>query len=406
MSGPEQWGDTVDRREYLAWGYLRRVIEASRGDLLELLWPGGETSQPADVVDVAERIATRDTGLPDGLLQATANRYCADPRQDAEIARRRGMRLIFPGCPEWPRRLDDSFFSLHGAGVGSDSTVRGLSTAPFSLWVEGEGRLDRLVQLSVAMVGTRAPSRYGREVAQQFATELGLAGYSVVSGGALGIDRVCHEAALDCGASSIAVLASGPDVDYPSAHGPLFRRIRQHGCTVSEYPPGVPPARHRFLTRNRLVAGLALGTVVLQAPLRSGALNTANWSEAMVKPTLAVPGPVTSAGFQGCLKYIRDNRAAMAICAGDIREQLEPLGRGAAPGEPELPFGKTALTLSETMVFDACAIGSEAHAGSVSDVQAATGLSGNLVMRTLRDLEKRGYVRREGSRWIKAPGTR
>lgn len=403
-----------DSPQYRAWVYLRRVIEASRLDVLELLWPDGwqgrEEQPPVDPVRVATRILQRDPKLPEGLLQATAQRYRCDPRKDIERARSTGLRLVVPGTPEWPAQLTNSFVHMGEDGLGPDSTVRGLAAAPFALWVSGRGRLNRVAAASVALVGTRAPGAYGTTVAEDFSGALSLAGYAVVSGGAVGIDRAAHEGVLRTGGSTVVVLANGADVAYPRAHDGLFAAVKRAGLVVSEYPPGVTPARHRFLTRNRIVAALSQATVIVQAPARSGALNTANWAEAMCKPVMAVPGPVTSAGFVGCLTRIKDQRALLVSSAEDIREHLEPLGTSRCVQE-ELPFsegvnartGGGILTLTDMTVFDACAVTSSGG-GALADIQAETSLPGRVVIRVLRDLERRGIVVREGSRWLKVPG--
>ena len=122
----------------------------------------------------------------------------------------------------------------------------------------------------------------------------------MVSGGAYGIDGVAHRATLSAEGLTVAVLAGGIDVPYPAGHAALLRRISEQGAVVSEYPPGVRPARYRFLTRNRLVAALSGATVVVEAGLRSGAANTAAWATSMGRPVCAVPGPVTSSASAGC----------------------------------------------------------------------------------------------------------
>src|SRR6185312_6809092 len=142
--------------------------------------------------------------------------------------------------------------------------------------------------------GTRASTAYGEHVAVDLAEGLCERGIAVVSGGAFGIDGAAHRGALGVDGSTVAVLAGGVDVPYPAGHSALLHRIYRAGLVVSEYPPGVRPARHRFLVRNRLVAALSGATVVVEAGLRSGAANTAAWARALGRVVCAVPGPVTS----------------------------------------------------------------------------------------------------------------
>ncbi len=147
------------------------------------------------------------------------------------------------------------------------------------LWAVGPGRLDDVADRAAAIVGTRASTAYGEHVAADLADGLAGRDVAVVSGGAYGIDGAAHRGALAADGLTVAVLAGGIDVPYPAGHAALLRRIREDGLVVTEYPPGMRPARHRFLTRNRLVAALAGATVVVEAGARSGAANTAAWAE-------------------------------------------------------------------------------------------------------------------------------
>ncbi len=399
----------------LAWIYLRQVTEASSEDMLNLLWPDGwehRTDPDAGVIDprdVASRILHRDASLPTRVLEATANRYQTNPRRELEIAHSKGYRLITPSDDEWPRRLDQAFAHMVGSGADHDSAVRGLAAAPFALWVRGKGNVATLSEHTVTIVGTRELDAYGVTVSQTIARDLALAGYGIVSGGARGVDRVAHQAALDAGNSTIAVLACGLEVDYPKQNQALFSQIAEQGVIVSEYPLETRPARHRFLTRNRLVAALSRGTVVTQAGNRSGALNTLNWAEAMLKPTMAVPGSVTSAANQGCLNRIRDQRASLVASAEHVRELVETPSEYAVhmaenPEQPMLNFdasaGADAMSLTQMTVFDATGIRSD-NTGQLSRIQQDTGLPVQLVMRTLKELQTLGFVHRDGDRWIK-----
>ena len=195
--------------------------------------------------------------------------------------------------------------------------------------------------------------------------------------------------------------------------------VNSGSLIIGEYAPGTSAARHRFLTRNRLAAALGKGTVMVEAPVRSGAINTMNWAESMLKPTLAVPGPVDTAASQGTLLRIQEGRAQMAITSQDILDAVEPLGRqleldvctsggsetnrGEGRG-PEGGFGQRGigpkLSWQETAVFDAAGIEND-DSGSLTKIQRDTGLDGVLVMKLVRDLETMGLLRRKADRWVK-----
>jgi DNA processing protein len=143
-----------------------------------------------------------------------------------------------------------------------------------------------------------------------------------VSGGAYGIDAAAHGGALAAAGITIAVLACGPDVAYPRAHHGLLNAVAASGAVISEWPPGAPPARHRFLRRNQVIAALSQGTVVVEASARSGSLATARRAAELRRPLMAVPGPVTSAASDGCHALLREGRAACVTGAADILAYL------------------------------------------------------------------------------------
>src|SRR5581483_2905197 len=169
-------------------------------------------------------------------------------------------------------------------------------------------------------------------------------GWAVISGGAYGIDAAAHRGALAAEAVTIAVLACGADYPYPASHADLFAAICAQGLVMSEWPPGCRPARTRFLTRNRVIAALSNGTVIVEAGERSGALNTARHAADLGKPLMAVPGPVTSAQSAGCHRILREWGATCVTRAADVIEMLSPLSvpDALAPGgrfPDELPRG-------------------------------------------------------------------
>jgi DNA processing protein len=195
---------------------------------------------------------------------------------------------------------------------------------------------------SVAIVGSRAATDYGRHHAQEFAYALASRTVAVWSGAGYGIDGAAHHGALatDQQAGTVAVLACGLDGGYPAGHVDLLRRIAGSGAIVSEYPPGVPPARHRFLQRHRLLSAFTRATVVVEAGRRSGARHAAHLAAELGHPVLAVPGPLSSATSAGCHQLIQDGTARLVTCAEDI---IAAIGEGEeSDAEPE-----TALTAEE-----------------------------------------------------------
>ncbi len=220
-----------------------------------------------------------------------------------------GLRVIVPRDPEWPSQLDD---------LGD--------ARPVVLWARGTADLRFACLNSVSMVGSRAASGYGNHVALEMAATLAERGVSVVSGGAFGIDASSHRGALAGGGSTVAVLAGGLEFGYPRGHAELFLAIAAGGVLVSECPPGRGPTRPGFLVRNRIIAALSRGTVVVEAALRSGALNSARHARELCRPVMAVPGPVTSEQSAGCHELIRDYGAMCVTCANDVLDHIGAAG--------------------------------------------------------------------------------
>ena len=195
-----------------------------------------------------------------------------------------------------------------------------LHDPPERLHIRG-GEIELLTRPAVAVVGARSCSPYGREVGRSLARELAAAGLVVISGLARGIDGEAHRGALDAGGPTLAVLGCGIDRDYPRAHADLARRIAESGAIVSEYPPGVEPAPWRFPARNRIIAGLALATVVIEARERSGALITADFALELGRDVFAVPGEITSVLSSGTNGLIRQG-AAPLLSSADLFDAL------------------------------------------------------------------------------------
>lgn len=375
-----------------SWAYLNRVVEGPSRPLQLLLDAG------RDADEIARGVRARASWLGDLGPQTEARRSWDRAGQDLAEAAAAGARLITPESREWPRAEFDVAFGF--AAAGRSEHVRSYqadAVPPHALWVRGTP-LNEAVAQSVAVVGTRAATRYGHEATRQIATGLATHRWAIVSGGALGIDTVAHEAALAAGGLTVAVAACGIDRTYPARNAALLDRIAARGCVVSEYPPGMPPQRHRFLTRNRLVAALTAGTVIVEAAWRSGALNTLSWAEGLGRVTMAVPGPVTSAGSLGCHERIKDGRAQLVTGADDIRALLGAVGALDVAEQYELAYAATpvqSLTRNELRVFDACPPGGS----SAQEISASAGLPVPLTVHLLMDLTRRGIISREGVAW-------
>jgi len=199
---------------------------------------------------------------------------------------------------------------------------------PFGLWVRGPAHLRQVLEKSVAIVGARACSSYGAHVAGELAAGLSGHGYAVVSGGAYGIDAAAHRGALAVDGVTVAVLACGVDKSYPRSNSALFSRIVEQGLVISELSPGCSPSKLRFLARNRVIAAAGQGTLVVEAAVRSGALNSAGWAEQCGRPVMAVPGPVTSRMSEGSHLLIRERDAVLVTDVAEIIEAVSALGTG------------------------------------------------------------------------------
>lgn len=232
-------------------------------------------------------------------------------------AGRRRLRVLTPEAPDWPgQRLADLAHEQ-----------------PSCLWLRGDGDLGELLGRPVAaIVGSRASTRYGEDVATSFAAGLAARGAAVLSGGAYGIDAAAHRGALHAtGGATAAVLAGGLDRLYPRGNSDLLERIAARHVLISEAPPGTAPTRWRFLARNRLIAALADATVVVEASWRSGALSTARRADSLRRVVAAVPGPVTSAASAGCHRLLRESDAVLVTEVQDVLELLpggDPAGEG------------------------------------------------------------------------------
>lgn len=273
--------------------------------------------------------------------------------------------------------LDDEYPAL----------LREIPAPPPVIYIRGQ--LQETDSVSVAIVGTRRATAYGRDITYRIAYDLAQAGVTIVSGLALGVDGVAHRAALEAGGRTIAVLGSGIDVIYPGEHRDLARRIADQGAVISDYAPGTKPDRFNFPPRNRIISGLALGVVVTEAPDRSGALLTVNFAAEQGRDAFAVPGPVHAASSAGCLRIIREG-ATMVRSAEDILEDLH-IRRVSTPLEPvqtTLPLSSEDRHLLNLLTGHAQHIDDLAEKAS----RPVPEISGQLMM-----LELQGLVRSTGA---------
>ena len=292
------------------------------------------------------------------------------------------IRLACPGDPGWPAALDDL----------------GLA-APCVLWLRGPADLPAAASRSVSMVGSRTATGYGVHVAGELAGGLAEHGWTVVSGGAYGIDAAVHRGALLAGGVTVVVLACGADHVYPAGHDTLFTAIAGRGLIISELPPGSHPTRLRFLVRNRVIAALTHGTVVIEAGERSGALNTARHAAELNRHLMAVPGPVTSAQSAGCHRIIRDWNGTLVTRAEEVRSMLEPIGaEEPPPGEAgqSAPDSRDDLDLECARVLDAFPV--RAVVG-MSTIARKAGVEPGTVLRCIGVLAGCGFVERADGGW-------
>jgi DNA processing protein len=224
-------------------------------------------------------------------------------------------------------------------------------------------------------------------------------GMTVVSGAAYGIDGAAHRGALGAEGPTIAVLACGIDQSYPAGHSQLLNQIAEGGLVITEYPPGTPPARHRFLVRNRLIAALGAGTVVVEAAQRSGARNTASSAAALGRVLMAVPGPVTSVASVGCHELLRDGSATVVCSVAEVVESVGHFGDDLAP-KPQAPARPTdGLGTEALRVHEALDIRKGYSAEQISEI---SGVSLTKVRAVLPALEITGLANRCESGWCRA----
>ncbi|MBC7224399.1 MAG: DNA-protecting protein DprA [Anaerolineae bacterium] len=265
------------------------------------------------------------------------------------------------------------------------ANLRQIADAPPLLYVLGT--LVPQDEWAVAIVGTRRATVYGREVTRRLAYSLARSGVTIVSGLARGIDATAHQAALDAGGRTIAVLGCGIDLVYPAEHRRLAERIREQGALVSEYPLGTKPEARNFPPRNRIISGLSLGVVIAEAGARSGALITADYAAEQGRDVFAVPGNILNASSVGCNQLIRDG-ARPVLGVEDILEELNlRLAVEQAEARTVLPSDPTEARLMELL---------SEEPRHVDELGLESGLPIAVVTSTLALMELKGMVRQVG----------
>jgi DNA processing protein len=368
---------------------LARVALATLGE------PGDPrlVSLAADLGAVALRdrlLAEGDAGTAPGqaaMLRDVATRLgSVDAERDLARAERMGIRFVIPGDAERPSRLD---------AQRASQTHHDRGGPPLGLWVRGPMRLDELDR-SVAVVGSRSATTYGTSAAADLAAGVAHAGYAVVSGAAFGVDQAAHRGALSAGGRTVAVLACGVDRAYPHAHKRLLDHLAETCAVVSELAPGRSPTRIRFLTRNRLIAALTRGTVVVEAAVRSGALNSAGWAARLHRPLMGVPGPISAAQSEGVHHLVRTGAATLVTSAEEVLEMVGASGEHLPRPRRGRTRARDVLPDRDQQVLEAVPLH---RAAGVESIARTAGIHLLDTQATLIRLERDAFVERREAGW-------
>lgn len=365
-----------ERRDFLAAMVWTRIAEGEDYAAVELVEEHGYAGA-LDVIFAETNGTTGTSPLNKNLARWTQRFDPQASRRDRERIEKLGG-FLYPGDSRWPEGLNDL----------------GLQR-PLGLWFHGNA--DALKNAAFAIVGSRASSTYGNNIASDIAWGMAERGISIVSGGAFGIDAVAHEACVRAKGQTIVVFAGGVDRPYPRANTGLFGDILAGGGVfVSENPPGSAPLRHRFLGRNRIIAALADATLVAEAPYRSGALSTAHHALAIGREVGAVPGPVTAPGSAGCHRLLREG----AQCITGFSDALQMLGIDPAieeqlsiPTDSGDPMFGDPLTVR---LRDALPVTRPVPAAKLAQ---RTGITVLEAMRCLGGLEMKGIAEQTSAGW-------
>ncbi|KAA6213711.1 DNA-protecting protein DprA [Streptomyces albofaciens JCM 4342] len=368
----------VGEEERKARAALTRIVEP--GDETVGRWLGRTT--PVHLVQSLVGEREMPTGVSaekfEGLrLRATRLDVVDKPTEDLAAITALGGRFVCPGDDEWPRQLDDL----------EDGR-------PIGLWVRGRANLRLWALRSVAIVGSRACTDYGAHMAATLGASLADRGWTVVSGAAYGVDGAAHRGALAAEGATVAVLASGVDYAYPRGHTELIGRVAEQGLVIAELPPGDHPSRSRFIMRNRLIAALTRGTVVVEAELRSGSLVTARRAAGLGRFTMGVPGPVTS-GLSAGVHQLLQGEAVVVTNAAEIIELVGSIGE-LAPVQRGPVLARDLLDPVASRVLEAV----PARGGAdLRRLARESGMAEEVTQGKLFELQSLGFVQRCGAVW-------
>lgn len=368
----------------------RSVVDAAerrdRAALTRIAEPGDETVGrwlekygPGELVRRLRTGGARPAGSTERHWEGLRLR-AANARPDADLAAVAtfGGRFLCPGDGEWPGQLDD---------LGP--------ARPYGLWVRGAPSLRFWALRSVAVVGARACTDYGMHVAAALSAGLAARGWTVVSGAAYGVDGAAHRGALGAGGATVVVLACGVDVAYPPGHADLIRRVAEYGLLVAELPPGDHPTRSRFVLRNRVIAALTRGTVVVEAEVRSGSLVTARRARDLRRIVMGVPGPVTSGLSAGVHRLLQHDGGSVVTDPDEVIELVGDMGE-LAPGEEVPVLPRDLLPPEAARVLEALPA---REAATVGRLAAASATPADRVLIRLHELRALGFVGSAGERW-------
>jgi len=366
---------------WLAFCLSRKISPANRRLLISCC------SNPTEILDVT--VDYRGENQPDVKLVKRLEdlkKQCYPEQLKRDIGKCLewlvvdGQGLLVPGFPDYPSLLME------------------VPDKPLLLFYKGNTDLLHLPM--VAIVGSRRPTVDGRRIARRFAIQLAQSGLGICSGLALGIDACSHEGALSVGGNTVAVLGTGTDRCYPEANRGLYERIGEQGVMISEFLPGTPPRAENFPRRNRIISGLALGTLVVEAGVRSGSMITARLALEQGREVFAIPGSIQNPMSRGCHRLIRQG-AKLTEEISDIIEECGSLLAGLSVSPPETSVasrkqfpGKTGR-IQKLLGMDRVAL---------DTLVAESGLATEEVITVLTELELKGQVRREAGGYVSHQG--
>jgi DNA processing protein len=369
---------------------LSMLVEPGDADVDDLIVQHG-------AVETVERIWAGAAGERLGRITAAALAAGPNPAVRAvalaAATEACGARVIIPGDPEWPSQLHD----LGRLDLDGEAHVR----PPRCLWVKGTGSLAALCEQSVTITGSRAASEYGKHVADDLAADMAAAGWTVATGGALGIERSAALGAMARDGATVSVLPSGLDAPFPRPNRSMFDLVSERGLLVSEWPPGTTVMRHRFLVRGRTLAALTAGTVVVEAPARSAAFNVARFATGLGRVVMFTPGPVTSSLSAGVHHLARAMPGARLVTCAD--EVLDDLAGKVVPAMalPVPGVGFDALPVRQQWVLEALPHGFRVE---VERLAAAAGLPVADASEALAALRDAGWAEAVDDRWKRTTG--